>query len=161
MWINDLQNRFLKDGALFFGLMAVLFVAAAYGSAVIVTIMGTLALVVAGKMITTFFRLNHRARILPRYRIHQVLREQHIIRPLANHLMRVAGVPTRIPAGAMNALKIGDCHHTGDGSPLDWPVFWDSPNSYLDRYYSWRRTDKPIVAVQNPDGTWETQPASY
>ncbi len=161
MWINDLQNRFLKDSALFFGLMAVIFIAAAYVSVVIVAIMGTFALVIAIYTVKDFIRLRHYARILPRHRIHDEFRRQRIIRPLANHLLRVADVPTRIPAGAMNALLLGDSNHVKDGSPLDWPVFWDSPDLYLDKRYYWRRTDKPIVAVQNPDGTWECQSATY
>ena len=150
----------MKDGTLFFGLMAALFIAAAYGLVVITTIMAIFALAVAGHTITTFFRLNHRARILPRDRIHRILREQHIIRPLANHLLRAAGVPTKIPAGAMNALLLGDCNHVKDGSPLDWPVFWSQGESRVDDDWFWRRTNKPIAAVQLPDGTWETQPAS-
>ena len=161
MWISNIQNRALKDIAVTAGLMAMTFLATAYGLWVMTTGMAIAALLTAWLVVKDFIKLNHYARLLPKSRVHEVLREQKIFRPLANHLLRVADVPTRIPTGAMNALKLGDCAHTKDGSPLDWPVYWDSPDSYLDKWYYWRRTDKPIVAVQNPDGTWESQAATY
>ena len=97
------------------------------------------------------------------------LRDHHVPRKLANFLLEIAEIPITIPAGAMNVLGLGEnCiqnhglptgHHAEDGSPLDWPVFWDNPG-YGDSWY-WRRNDWPIVAVQLNDGSWEREGATY
>ena len=100
--------------------------------------------------------LRHDVRALPKRYVHVMLRDQQLFRLLAHHLMKVAGVPARIPIGAMNALELdGRTDHIRSGSPLDgWPVRWVELKglNYLGWY--WRRIDKPIVAMQSPDGTW-------
>ncbi|MEK7625166.1 MAG: hypothetical protein AAB467_02325 [Patescibacteria group bacterium] len=100
-----------------------------------------------------FHQLKLRACALPKSDIHRALRETKLFRPLANHLMKVAGVPTIIPAGAMNVMWLGHTVHTRDASPLDWPVYWYQPDPTEDVWH-WRRTDLAVFAVQSPNGTW-------
>lgn len=77
------------------------------------------------------------------------LRSRWIFRPLANYALRMAGIPTRIPAGAMNALGLGSGDNVNDGSPLEWPVSWNSHNSAI-----WSRTDCQANAYYCIDGKW-------
>ena len=84
------------------------------------------------------------------------IREQKIPRGLATELLEIYEIPIVIPAGAMNVLGLGN----EDGSPLDYPVFWDTPTDE-DEKWCWRRSDRPIVAVQLENGSWECQGATY
>lgn len=161
MQIRKLQFQFAICLGLALFMIPIMIGCAVYEKSFYYVVLAQIILMVLSQMAGNFFRdLISQARLLPKNKIHRLLREQRIFRPLANHLLKVAGVPTRIPFGAMNALELADDGHTRDGSPLDWPVFWDNPDPRFDEWF-WRRTDKPIVAVQKPDGTWESQSVSY
>lgn len=80
-------------------------------------------------------------------------------------------MPDTIPAGAANALGLGEVEtedgtlpwgrHTQDLRAADWPeLFWDH-SPYAGGTWYWRRVDWPICAVQRQDGTWERQSATY
>jgi hypothetical protein len=98
------------------------------------------------------------------------LRGEDVPRALANRVLACHSIPTTIPAGAMEALGLntpgektedGVWHaavHTEDGSPFDYPVFWDEGN---DGGLYWRRTDLPIYAAQDDDDIWSTGSATY
>lgn len=80
-------------------------------------------------------------------------------------------MPAIIPAGAANALGLGELEaadgtlpwakHAQDLHAADWPELrWDH-SPYAGGTGYWRRVDWPICAVQRPDGTWERQSATY
>ncbi len=155
MWIKDLQNKITTQSASLLGFMAAVFIAIAFGLPVTAAVAAIATLVFGEKVMKGYIRLRHCTCLVPRNRIHQMLREQKIFRPLANHLLKVAGVPTKIPAGAINALVLGPGNQVKDGSPLDWIVSWVQLDGHPDKWI-WRLTyHRPLGTIQDSNGEWK------
>lgn len=85
----------------------------------------------------------------------EYIRQHPMDRAMAHKLLEAAGIPTQVPDGALKVLDLDG----GSNDPIDLtPIFYDTPDGT--RWY-WRRSDRPIVAVQKDNGEWEVQGATY
>ncbi len=82
------------------------------------------------------------------------IRAHDIPRHVSNLLLEAFDIPCHIPGGALRALELSE----KSWHPLDHPVSWGKSDQ---DDWLWRRNDKPIAAVQKPDGSWETVLATY
>lgn len=110
-------------------------------------------LLVAGVTGSIHHDLKKHLRSIPKSTVLPELRRQKIFRLFANHLLRLVGIPTRIPAGAINALWGGFNYQTKDGSPLDWPVYWVQLEGHPTTWI-WRHIYEPTGTIPDSDGKW-------
>ncbi len=164
MKLKSLQDKIAMNLATILFNTAVAITTAVLGVWIITLAFSILALLYLWPLHIRFDTLRTIVRSLPKHELLPTLREQQIVCPLANHLLKVAGVPTILPVETMNALNLGERHHTKDGSPLDWPItIFEVPIPNGKTYpwsdgktmYLWERLDTPTLAFQHEDGTWD------